>query len=55
MNALMQGKWTMLITRGILAIIAVLAAYAIVVGMILIIRGVEEKMGGPDPGPIAYA
>jgi len=40
---------------GGLTIIAVIAAYAIVVGAILIIRGVEEKMGGPGSGPVAYA
>ncbi len=39
---------------GGLTIIAVIAAYAIVAGVILIIRGVEEKMGGPGPGPVAY-
>lgn len=40
---------------GGLTIIAVIAAYAIVMGTILIIRGVEEKMGGPGPGPVAFA
>lgn len=40
---------------GGVAIVAVIAAYAIVVGVILIIRGVEEKMGGPGPGPMAFA
>jgi len=40
---------------GGLTIVAVIAAYAIVVGVILIIRGVEEKMGGPGPGPVAFA
>ena len=40
---------------GGLTIVAVIAAYAIVIGVILIIRGVEEKMGGPGPGPAAYA
>jgi len=39
---------------GGLAIIAVIAAYAIVVGTILILRGIEEKMGGPGSGPVAY-
>lgn len=40
---------------GGLTIIAVIAAYAIIVGVILIIRGVEEKMGGPGSGPMAFA
>ncbi len=40
---------------GGLTIIAVIAAYALVVGTILIIRGIEEKMGGPGPGPMAIA
>jgi hypothetical protein len=40
---------------GGLTIVAVIAAYAIVVGVILIIRGIEEKMGGPGPGPVAIA
>jgi uncharacterized membrane protein HdeD (DUF308 family) len=40
---------------GGLTIVAVIAAYAIVVGVILIIRGIEEKMGGPGPGPVAFA
>jgi uncharacterized membrane protein HdeD (DUF308 family) len=40
---------------GGLTIVAVIAAYAIVVGVILIIRGIEEKVGGPGPGPAAYA
>jgi uncharacterized membrane protein HdeD (DUF308 family) len=40
---------------GGLTIVAVIAAYAIVLGVILIIRGVEEKMGGPGPGPVAFA
>lgn len=38
---------------GGLTIVAVIAAYAIVVGVILIIRGIEEKAGGP--GPMAFA
>ena len=40
---------------GGLTIVAVIAAYAIVIGAILIIRGIEEKMGGPGPGPVALA
>jgi uncharacterized membrane protein HdeD (DUF308 family) len=40
---------------GGLTIIAVIAAYAIVVGAILIFRGIEEKMGGPGPGPVTFA
>lgn len=40
---------------GGLTIIAVIAAYAIVMGTILIIRGVEEKLGGPGPGPVTFA
>jgi hypothetical protein len=39
---------------GGLTIVAVIAAYAIVIGVILIIRGIEEKMGGGS-GPVAYA
>ena len=53
---LVFGLW--MITQpamGGLTVVAVIAAYAIVVGVILIIRGVEEKMGGPGPGPVAYA
>ena len=38
---------------GGLTIIAVIAAYAMVIGVILIIRGIEEKIGGG--GPVAYA
>lgn len=40
---------------GGLTIVAVIAVYAIVVGVILIIRGIEEKAGGPGPGPVAFA
>jgi uncharacterized membrane protein HdeD (DUF308 family) len=40
---------------GGLTIVAVIAANAIVVGVILIIRGIEEKAGGPGPGPVAFA
>lgn len=40
---------------GGLTIIAVIAASAIVIGVILIIRGIEEKMGGTGPGPVALA
>ncbi len=40
---------------GGLTIIAIIAAYAMVVGVILIIRGIEEKMGGSGPGPMAFA
>lgn len=40
---------------GGVTIVAVIAAYAIVVGVILIIRGIEEKAGGPGPGPVAFA
>ena len=39
---------------GGLTIIGVIAAYAMVVGVILIIRGIEEKTGG-GAGPAAYA
>jgi uncharacterized membrane protein HdeD (DUF308 family) len=40
---------------GGLTIIAVIAAYAMVVGAILIVRGIEEKAGGSGPGPVAFA
>lgn len=40
---------------GGLTIVAVIAAYAMVIGVILIIRGIEEKAGGPGAGPAAYA
>ncbi|MFL7870445.1 MAG: HdeD family acid-resistance protein [Anaerolineales bacterium] len=39
---------------GGLTIIAVIAAYAMVIGVILIIRGVEQKAGGSS-GPVAFA
>jgi uncharacterized membrane protein HdeD (DUF308 family) len=39
---------------GGLTIVAVIAAYAMVLGVILIIRGVEEKTGGGG-GPALYA
>jgi len=39
---------------GGLTIIAVIAAYAMVIGVILIIRGIEEKIGG-GAGPVAFA
>jgi uncharacterized membrane protein HdeD (DUF308 family) len=39
---------------GGLTIIAVIAAYAMVIGVILIIRGIEQKIGG-GTGPVAYA
>ena len=39
---------------GGLTIIAVIAAYAMVMGVILIIRGVEQKVGG-GTGPVAFA
>jgi len=40
---------------GGLTIVAVIAVYAIVVGVILVIRGIEEKAGGPGAGPVAFA
>ena len=40
---------------GGLTIIAVIAAYAMVMGVILIIRGIEERAGGPGSGPMAFA
>ena len=39
---------------GGLTIIAVIAAYAMVMGVILIIRGIEQKVGG-GAGPVAFA
>ncbi len=39
---------------GGLTIVAVIAAYAMVIGVILIIRGIEEKVGG-GAGPVAFA
>ena len=39
---------------GGLTIIAVIAAYAMVIGVILILRGIEEKVGG-GAGPVAFA
>jgi uncharacterized membrane protein HdeD (DUF308 family) len=39
---------------GGLTIIAVIAAYAMVMGVILIIRGIEQKAGG-GTGPVAFA
>jgi uncharacterized membrane protein HdeD (DUF308 family) len=39
---------------GGLTITAVIAAYAMVLGVILIIRGIEQKAGGSS-GPIAFA
>jgi uncharacterized membrane protein HdeD (DUF308 family) len=39
---------------GGLTIIAVIAAYAMVTGVILIIRGIEQKAGG-NSGPVAFA
>jgi uncharacterized membrane protein HdeD (DUF308 family) len=39
---------------GGLTIVAVIAAYAMVIGVILIIRGIEQKAGG-GTGPAAYA
>lgn len=39
---------------GGLTVVGVIAAYAMVIGVILIIRGIEEKTGG-GAGPAAYA
>lgn len=39
---------------GGLTIVGVIAAYAMVIGVILIVRGIEEKVGG-GAGPAAYA
>jgi uncharacterized membrane protein HdeD (DUF308 family) len=52
---LLFGVW--MITQpvlGGLTIVGVIAAYAMVIGVILIIRGIEEKAGG-GAGPAAYA
>jgi MFS superfamily sulfate permease-like transporter len=38
-----------------LTIVTVIAAYAMGIGVILIIRGIEEKMGSSGLGPTAYA
>jgi uncharacterized membrane protein HdeD (DUF308 family) len=56
MVQLFFGLWMIMQpVLGGLTIVAVIAAYAIVVGVILIIRSVEEKAGGPGPGPVAFS
>lgn len=40
---------------GGVTVIAVLAAYASVLGVILILRSLEEKFGGGGGGPLAFA
>ena len=39
---------------GGLTIVAVIAAYAMILGVILIIRGIEQKAGG-NSGPVSFA
>ena len=52
---LLFGIWMILQPAlGGLTIVAVIAAYAMVIGVILIIRGIEEKAGG-GAGPVAFA
>jgi len=40
---------------GGITVIAVLAAYALVIGVILIIRSLEMRFGGGGSGPMAFA
>jgi uncharacterized membrane protein HdeD (DUF308 family) len=52
---LMFGLWMIAQpVLGSLTIVAVMAAYAMVLGVILIIRGLEQKAGGSS-GPAAFA
>ena len=52
---LLFGVWMIMQpVLGGLTIVAVMAAYAMVTGVILIIRGIEQKAGGSS-GPVAFA